>query len=70
MRLDSRRPPSLARGRAPVVPFTIEPKLYAPELDIAIMIEDVIAVTEDGYENLSASAPRTVEEIERIMGAN
>lgn len=53
-----------------MVPFTIEPKLYAPELDMAIMIEDVIAVTEDGYENLSASAPRTVEEIERIMGAN
>lgn len=54
----------------PGMVFTVEPKLYAPELDIAIMIEDVIAVTEDGYENLSASAPRTVEEIERIMGAN
>jgi Xaa-Pro aminopeptidase len=33
------------------------------------MIEDVILVTEDGYENLSESAPRTVEDIERIMGA-
>lgn len=54
----------------PGMVFTVEPKLYAPELDIAIMIEDVIAVTEDGYENLSASAPRTVEEIERIMGGN
>jgi Xaa-Pro aminopeptidase len=54
----------------PGMVFTIEPKLYAPELDIAIMIEDVILVTEDGYENLSASAPRTVEDIERIMGAN
>jgi Xaa-Pro aminopeptidase len=49
--------------------FTIEPKLYAPDRDIAIMIEDVILVTEDGYENLSESAPRTVEDIERIMGA-
>ena len=48
--------------------FTVEPKLYAPDLDIAIMIEDVILVTEDGYENLSAGAPRTVEDIERIMG--
>jgi Xaa-Pro aminopeptidase len=54
----------------PGMVFSIEPKLYAPDLDIAIMIEDVILVTEDGYENLSASAPRTVEEIERIMGAN
>jgi len=52
----------------PGMVFTVEPKLYAPELDIAIMIEDVILVTEDGYENLSASAPRTVEDIERIMG--
>lgn len=52
----------------PGMVFTVEPKLYAPEFDIAIMIEDVILVTEDGFENLSASAPRSVEEIERIMG--
>ena len=52
----------------PGMVFTVEPKLYAPELDIAIMIEDVILVTPDGYENLSVTAPRTVEEIERIMG--
>ncbi|MCH7991668.1 MAG: M24 family metallopeptidase, partial [Gemmatimonadetes bacterium] len=52
----------------PGMVFTVEPKLYAPELGIAIMIEDVILVTEDGHENLSASAPRTVEDIERIMG--
>jgi Xaa-Pro aminopeptidase len=49
--------------------FTVEPKLYAPDLDIAIMIEDVILVTEDGYENLSAGEPRAVEDIERIMEA-
>ncbi len=47
--------------------FSVEPKLYAPELDIAIMIEDVILVTADGYENLSARAPRTVDDIERVM---
>lgn len=47
--------------------FTVEPKIYIPESDIAIMIEDMILVTDDGYENLSASAPKTVEEIERIM---
>ena len=48
--------------------FTVEPKLYAPDLDIAIMIENVILVTEDGYENLSSGEPRAVEDIERIMG--
>jgi len=35
---------------------------------ILFFIEDVILVTEDGFENLSINAPRTVEEIERIMG--
>ncbi len=47
--------------------FTIEPKIYIPASDIAIMIEDMILVTEDGYENLSASAPKTVADIERAM---
>jgi len=47
--------------------FTVEPKLYMPDLGMAIMIEDVILVTEGGYENLSASAPRTADEIERAM---
>lgn len=51
----------------PGMVFTVEPKLYAPDLDIAIMIEDVILVTEEGFENLSVTAPRTVEEIELIM---
>jgi Xaa-Pro aminopeptidase len=51
----------------PGMVFTVEPKLYVPELDIAIMIEDVILVTEDGHENLSARAPKGVEEIERVM---
>ena len=54
----------------PGMVFTVEPKIYVPDLDIAIMIEDVILVTESGSENLSASAPRTVAEIERIMGGN
>jgi Xaa-Pro aminopeptidase len=48
--------------------FTVEPKLYAPELDVAIMIEDVVLVTEEGHDILSADAPSSVEEIERIMG--
>lgn len=52
----------------PGMVFTIEPKIYVPEQGIAIMIEDMILVTDDGYENLSAAAPRTVAEIERVMG--
>ncbi len=52
----------------PGMVFTVEPKLYIPDRSIAIMIEDMILVTEDGYENLSEGAPRTVREIERVMG--
>jgi len=46
---------------------TIEPKLYIPELQIAVMIEDEILVTADGHENLSARVPKRAEEIERMM---
>ncbi len=62
--LDSR---DYSRPLEPGMVFTVEPKLYIPDRNIAIMIEDVIVVTNDGYENLSAGAPRTVEAIERVM---
>ena len=51
----------------PGMVITIEPKLYIPELNTGIMVEDVIVVTEDGYENLSASLPKKAEEIEALM---
>jgi Xaa-Pro aminopeptidase len=50
--------------------FTVEPKLYIPDAGIAIMIEDMILVTRDGYENLSAKVPRTVADIEALMKRN
>ena len=46
---------------------TIEPKLYIPELGIAIMIEDEILVTPTGHENLSAAVPKRVADVERVM---
>lgn len=46
---------------------TIEPKLYIPERNIAIMIEDMILVTDGGHENLSASTPKRADDIERVM---
>jgi Xaa-Pro aminopeptidase len=46
---------------------TIEPKLYIPELGLAIMIEDEILVTPTGHENLSAAVPKLAEDIERVM---
>lgn len=51
----------------PGMVFTIEPKIYIPERNIAIMIEDMILVTPTGHENLSAGTPKKADEIERIM---
>ena len=47
--------------------FTIEPKIYIPDKQIAIMIEDMIAVTPAGHEVLSANCPKKAADIERIM---
>jgi len=46
---------------------TMEPGLYIPEEGIGIRIEDDLLVTADGYENLSSSILKTVEEIEAFM---
>jgi len=55
--------------------ITIEPGIYIPEnancdkrwWGIAVRIEDDYLITKDGYELLSASAPRKIEEIESLM---
>lgn len=54
---------------APGMVITIEPKIYIPEKQIAIMIEDMILVTPTGRENLSAAAPKRIADIERAMAA-
>ena len=51
----------------PGMVITIEPKLYIPELGTGMMIEDVVLITEDGYENLSKNLARTADEIEALM---
>jgi len=47
--------------------FTIEPALQVPELGLAMRLEDALLVTGTGYENLSASVPLEIEDIERVM---
>lgn len=54
--------------------FTVEPGIYIPPnskcdkkwWSIGVRIEDDLLITNDGYRNLSAGAPRTVEEIEKM----
>lgn len=47
--------------------FACDIQLFRIEEEIGIRIEDTIAITESGYENLSLGVPRTVQEIEALM---
>jgi Xaa-Pro aminopeptidase len=47
--------------------FTIEPAMIIPEEHIGIRLEDMILMTETGYENLSAAVPVEINDLERVM---
>jgi Xaa-Pro aminopeptidase len=47
--------------------FTIEPMLRLPEEHVAVRLEDMLLITEQGYENLSGSVPIEIADIERFM---
>ena len=47
--------------------FACDIQLFRLDEQIGIRIEDTVAITERGYENLSAGLPRTVAEIEALM---
>jgi Xaa-Pro aminopeptidase len=66
-----------ARPLVPGMVLTIEPGLYvAPDakappeyLGLGVRIEDDIAVTATGHDNLTASTPKSAAEIERLTNA-
>ena len=61
--------PSLADvPLSPGAVFTIEPWYYNHEEGIAVFVEDVVLVTEDGAESLTATLPRTPEALGRMVG--
>jgi len=61
---DVGRPPAtLEPGQV----FTIEPAMQIPDEHIGIRLEDMILITESGYENLSASVPIEIDQIEATM---
>ena len=47
--------------------FTIEPGIYLAQEGLGVRIEDDVLVTATGVEWLSAKAPKTTAEIERLM---
>ncbi|MBI3981285.1 MAG: aminopeptidase P family protein [Gemmatimonadetes bacterium] len=56
--------------RMPLEPgmvLTVEPGIYIPHEQLGVRIEDDILVTADGYELLSAAAPRRAADVEALM---
>ncbi len=51
----------------PGMVFTIEPALTIPEDRVYVRLEDVILMTETGYENLSSFVPVEMDAIEKLM---
>jgi Xaa-Pro aminopeptidase len=51
----------------PGMVFTIDPMIWIHGERLYVRMEDVVVVTEDGAENLSAFVPATTTEIERTM---
>lgn len=61
---DVRNPtPTLEPGQL----FTIEPEMQIPEEHVGIRLEDMLLITETGYENLSAFVPIEMDDIEKLM---
>jgi Xaa-Pro aminopeptidase len=48
--------------------FSIDPQLRVPEERIYLRYEDVIVVTEHGYENFTAFLPDELDDIEKLVG--
>ena len=63
------------RELEPGMVFTVEPGIYVSPSDkvderwhnIGIRVEDNVLVESNGYENLTAAAPKTVADIESLM---
>jgi Xaa-Pro aminopeptidase len=54
----------------PLVPgmtFTLEPGIYIPEESLGVRIEDCVLITANGPVWMSAGAPRTTADVERVM---
>jgi Xaa-Pro aminopeptidase len=47
--------------------FTIEPQMTMESGELSVRLEDMILITEKGYENLSAFVPVEIDDIEKLM---
>jgi Xaa-Pro aminopeptidase len=47
--------------------FTIEPAMQIQDEHVGIRLEDMLLITETGYENLSAFVPVEIDDVEKLM---
>ena len=60
-------------GEDPLEPgavIALDPQLWIPEKRVYIRVEDTVAVTPEGVENFTESAPLELDEVERLVGIN
>ncbi len=62
-------PSLLEAPLAPGMVFTVEPWYYNHDREIAVFVEDMVLVTGDGAEVLTASLPRSANGLERLIMA-
>ncbi|MCX7683359.1 MAG: aminopeptidase P N-terminal domain-containing protein [Anaerolineae bacterium] len=55
------------RPLRPGTVFSVDPQMWIPEERLYIRVEDTVAVTEDGIENLTAAAPLELDDVEALM---
>ncbi len=48
--------------------FSIDPQLWVPEENLYIRYEDVIVITEGGYENFTEFLPTELNDLEKLVG--
>ncbi|MFP4058435.1 MAG: aminopeptidase P N-terminal domain-containing protein [Candidatus Brocadiia bacterium] len=51
----------------PGVVLTVDPQMWVPEERLYVRVEDTVAVTESGMENLTAEAPLELDDVEAWM---
>lgn len=60
-------------GDEPLKPgavIALDPQLWIPEKQVYIRVEDTVAVTKEGVENFTASAPLELDDMERMIGTS
>ena len=60
-------PALLDEPLAPGMVFTVEPWYYNHEIGVSVFVEEVVLVTEDGAEVLTAALPRSPEALEGMI---